>query len=100
MRYASLETSPNNVLTDAPASGTRYAAGNESNEENEREGGMEASPGQLIRLDVAQARLNDLIAQARKIDRNWSPSPGVYEDIEGKITNLEARRNSSHGCRA
>jgi hypothetical protein len=91
VRYASLETSPNNVLTDAPASGTRYAAGNESNEENEREGGMEASPGQLIRLDVAQARLNDLIAQARKIDQNWSPSPGVYEDIEGKITNLEAR---------
>jgi hypothetical protein len=91
VRYASLEISPSNVLADAPASGTRYAAGNESNEENEREGGMEPSPGQLIRLDVAQARLNDLIAQARKIDQNWSPSPGVYKDIEGKITNLEAR---------
>ena len=91
VRYASLEISPSNVQTDTPASGTRYAAGNERNEENEREGGMEPSPGQLIRLDVAQARLNDLIAQARKIDQNWSPSPGVYDDIEGKITNLEAR---------
>jgi hypothetical protein len=91
VRYASLEISPGNVLTDAPVFGTRYAAGNERNEENEREGGMEPSPGQLIRLDVAQARLNDLIAQARKIDRNWSPQPGFDESIEGRILNLEAQ---------
>jgi len=91
VRYASLEISPSNVPTDAAASGTRYAAGNESNEDIEREEGMEASPGQLIRLDAAQALLNDLIAQARKIDQNWSPRPGLYESIEGKISNLEAQ---------
>jgi hypothetical protein len=91
VRYASLEISPSNVLTDAPASGTRYAAGNESNEESEREERIEASPGQQIRLEIARDRLNSLISQVQRIDPNWSPTPGYYETAEGQISNLEAQ---------
>jgi hypothetical protein len=91
VRYASLEISPSNVLTDAPGPGTQYAAGSENNENREREELTEASPGQLIRLDAAQGRLNELLSRVRKIDGNWSPQPGLYEGIEGRILNLEAQ---------
>jgi hypothetical protein len=91
VRYASLDISPSDVPTDAPAPGTRYAAGSERNENSEREELIEASPGQLIRLDVAQARLNELLSRVRRIDGNWSPQPGLYEGIEGRILNLEAQ---------
>jgi hypothetical protein len=91
VRYASLEISLSNVLTDTPAPGTQYAAGSEKNENSEREELMESSPGQLIRLDAAQARLNELLSRVRRIDGNWNPQPGLYESVEGRIINLEAQ---------
>lgn len=90
VRYASLESSSDNVITDAPPVGSRYAAGSESNEESEREERIEASPGQQIRLEIARDRLNSLISQVQ-IDPNWSPTPGYYETAEGQISNLEAQ---------
>jgi hypothetical protein len=91
VRYALLENSSDNVITDAPPVGSRYAAGSESNEESEREERIEASPGQQIRLEIARDRLNSLISQVQRIDPNWSPTPGYYETAEGQISNLEAQ---------
>lgn len=91
VRYASLEISSDNVITDAPPVGARYAGGTERNEESGREERIEASPGQQIRLEIARDRLNSLISQVQRIDPNWSPTPGYYETAEGQISNLEAQ---------
>jgi hypothetical protein len=90
VRYASLESLPGGPVIDT-LTGTHYAAGAESDEGSAREENFETSPGEQIRINTAQARLNDLVARVQRIDRNWLPQPGVYGNAEGKIATLEAQ---------
>jgi hypothetical protein len=90
VRYASLEDLPLGPVTDT-LTGIHYAAGAENDEGSEREENFEVSPGQSIRLEAAQNRLDELMARAGKIDPNWLPRPGVYATAEGEISTLEAQ---------
>ena len=84
VRYASLEISSDNVITDAPPVGSRYAGGTERDEESGREERIEASPGQQIRLEIARDRLNSLISQVQRIDQNWIQRPDTMKLLKVK----------------
>jgi hypothetical protein len=73
--------------------GAQYAANNDDEESESRIGRqpVEATPAQEARLAVAESRWQDAIADVRKIDSNWKPTPGLYESVEGQIANLEAQ---------
>jgi hypothetical protein len=87
------------VLSDAPDS--TWMPGAQSAQNRPRGGGsgpilingqwFEPTPGQAARLTVAEARLQTAISQVRRIDQNWTPTPGFDETIEGRISTLEAQ---------
>jgi hypothetical protein len=79
--------------TNARIPGAQYAGGNEEGEGENRIRGepVEATPAQQARLAVAEARWQDLVSQVQAVDPNWKPTPGLYETIEGQISNLTAQ---------
>ena len=53
-----------------------------------------ASPGQLMRLDLAIARTQDVVTQVRQYDPNWRPQAEIRAEpgnIESAIRNAEGR---------
>jgi hypothetical protein len=86
------------ILSDATPDNTwipsaQYAGGIEEGEGESRIRGepAEGTPAQEARLTVAEARWRDAVSQVQTLDPNWKPTPGLYETIEGQITDLEAQ---------
>ena len=67
--------------------GARYAGGARG-----RGGGppSQATPAQLFRLSVAQARARDAIRRVQEIEPNWRPQPSACQTVEGIIRAHEA----------
>jgi len=82
------DATPNNTWI----SGAQYAGGDEESESENRAGRlwMELTPGQEVRLQVAEAYSRDAMSQIRVVDPNWTPSQSVYSTAEGYISTLEA----------
>ena len=53
-------------------------------------GGLEPTPAQAARLTVAEAQAQAAIARVRQYDRNWQPTPSLYETVEGQIAARQA----------
>jgi hypothetical protein len=92
------ESTNSRVISDATPDnawvpGAQYAGGIEEGEGENRIGGepVEATPAQQARLAVTEARWQKAISQVQALDPNWKPTPGLYETVEGQITNLEAQ---------
>ncbi len=49
----------------------------------------EPTPGQAVRLTIAEFRWNDAMSRVQRIDPNWKPRPGIESTVEGLIRNLE-----------
>jgi len=77
---------------NASIPGAQYAGGIEEGEgENRVRQSLEATPAQEARLAIAESRWQDMISQVQALDINWKPTPGLYETVEGQMTNLEAQ---------
>ncbi len=91
--------SDSRVLSDATPNntwvpGAQYAGGDEDSEGgSESRAGrlwLELTPGQEVRLQVAEAYWRDAMSQVRVVDPNWTPSQSVYSTAEGYISTLES----------
>jgi hypothetical protein len=51
---------------------------------------LEPTPGQAVRLTIAQYRWHDAMSRVQRIDPNWKPQVGAEATVEGLIRNLES----------
>ncbi len=51
---------------------------------------LDATPGQQVRLTIAEARARNALARVRKLDPNWKPTPSFDDTVEGRITTARA----------
>jgi hypothetical protein len=56
---------------------------------------MAATPGQVVRLEVARAQARAAEAALRGIDKTWRPRASMTETVEGAIAEAEARRSEA-----
>jgi hypothetical protein len=73
--------------------GVQYVAADEDGEGEGRGRGVvgEGTPAQEARLAAAEANFQDALSRVHEFDPNWKPTPGLYETVEGEITNVEAQ---------
>lgn len=56
---------------------------------------IEATPEQETRLEIGHAQMQAAISRVQQLDRNWKPTPSLYETIEGEIAaNAAATREA------
>lgn len=51
---------------------------------------LDATPAQHTRLSISQSQMRAALAQVRKVDPKWRPTPQTYETVEGLIKANEA----------
>ena len=56
---------------------------------------MVATPGQVVRLEVARAQARAAEAAVREVDETWRPRTSLTETVEGAIAEAEARRSEA-----
>ncbi len=61
---------------------------------------LEPTPGQAVRLTIAEANWRMQVSRAQEIDPGWKPTPSFEETVEGAIANLNAEAKEAEEHRA